>query len=71
MDEQAQPTRRRTRAEVAHRRERIYQLLAVESSLPARQLVERLVQHGAVNNTERDYVAIRDLLRRMGRGLAE
>ncbi len=67
MDEQAQPTRRRTRAEVAHLRERIYQMLAVESSLTARQLFERLVQHGAVGNTERDYETVRGLLRKMGR----
>jgi len=55
MDEQAQPTRRRTRAETAQLRERIYQMLAVESSLTARQLFERLVQHGTIGNTERDY----------------
>ena len=54
---------------MAHLRERIYQLLAVESSLTARQLFERLVQHGAVGNSERDYLTIRDLLRRMGRNL--
>jgi hypothetical protein len=70
MDEQTQPTRRRTRAEVAHLRERIYQMLAVESSLTARHLFERLVEQGAISNTERDYVAIRDLLTRMGRGLS-
>ena len=67
MDAQTRPTRRRTPAEMAQLREHIYQMRAVEPSLTDRQVFGRLVQHGVIGNTESEFQALRQTLRRMRR----